>query len=271
MGLAERIPGMKPGKRIRNIALGVIYISLVMGVLGAVLGGGGGDDGSSPAATDSPTVMETEGQSGPAKTTPTDTPLPTESPTPEPTPAPDEQSYSFSGSGQTATDRFAIDGGLVTVDLTHTGTSNFIVYLVNAETGQEELLVNVIGDFDGTVATEAPEGEYVLDIRADGNWEIGVEQPRYSSVEVSDLPADADRTDYAVLGPFEFEGVTRITVDAEADSNVIVWLMNHRGQEVELLFNEIGPFEGSTTTSQAGIGLIFAKIEEGWTITLERV
>lgn len=50
-----------------------------------------------------------------------------------------------------------------------------------------------------------------------------------------------------------------------------MWLKDHRGNEVELLFNEIGPFEGSTTASQEGVGLVYVVVQENWTITIERV
>jgi hypothetical protein len=141
---------------------------------------------------------------------------------------------------------------------------------VDAETGEEQLLVNTIGDFDGTVATNVESGEYLLDIQADGSWEAGIEQPRYSVAEVSSLPADASEEDYAVLGPFQFEGVTRFTIDAETDGNVIAYLMDHRGNEVQLLVNEIGPHEGSTTIRQQGVGLIYVETEDSWIVTLEQ-
>jgi hypothetical protein len=145
------------------------------------------------------------------------------------------------------------------------------VYLVDAETGDEELLVNIIGDFDGTVATNVPAGEYLLDIQADGSWEVTVEQPRFSQAEVESLPADVEGKDYAVLGPYQFEGVTRFTIDAETDSNVIVYLKDHRGTTVDILVNEIGPHEGSTTIRQSGVGIIYVETEKSWTVTLEDV
>jgi hypothetical protein len=231
--------------------------------------GSSSSDGGA-ADTETPTSEPTPTQEPTPTPTQEPTPTPTATPTPEPTPAPDGESYDYSGSGQTATDRFTAEGGLLTLDLSHQGQQNFIVYLVDAETGEEQLLVNTIGDFDGTVATNVGSGEYLLDIQADGSWEAGIEQPRYSVAEVSSLPADASEEDYAVLGPFQFEGVTRFTIDAETDGNVIAYLMDHRGNEVQLLVNEIGPHEGSTTIRQEGIGLIYVETKESWTVTLEQ-
>lgn len=290
-GLADgltTIPGISEGGGVMSgIVVGIVLFIVFFGIVGAVgsLGdggdtqadapqveadGGGGDVSPQADEESDGTSVNTEAEKTTQTPTPEPTPTPTPTPTPEPTPAPDGESYDYSGSGQTATDRFYAEGGLLTVGLSHQGESNFIVYLVDAETGEEKLLVNTIGDFDGTIATNVPEGEYLLDIQADGGWDAGIEQPRYSQVEVGSLPADASETDYAVLGPYQFEGVTKFTIDAETDSNVIVYLMDHRGNKVELLVNEIGPHEGSTTIRQEGVGHIFVETEGSWTVTLER-
>jgi hypothetical protein len=36
MTLSERIPGMRSGHTVRNIALGIVYLFVVVGVIGAV-------------------------------------------------------------------------------------------------------------------------------------------------------------------------------------------------------------------------------------------
>lgn len=295
-GLADgltAIPGVSEGGGlVSGVVVGVGLFIVAFGLLGLIGGGGGGDDtptdtqqaGTSGAAGDGDIQAdaqqetpeenpdEASEQANVATQTSTDepTPEPTATATPNPTPASDGESYEFSGSGQTATDRFSAQGGLLTIDLSHRGSRNFIVYLVDAETGDEELLVNTIGDFDGTVATNVPSGDYLIDVQADGSWEAGIEQPRYSQVEVSSLPADASGEDFAVLGPYQFEGVTQFTIDAQTDSNVIVYLLDHRGNQVQLLVNEIGPHEGSTTIRQQGVGLIYVEAEDSWTVTLEQ-
>ncbi|MEF8826194.1 MAG: hypothetical protein V5A27_07635 [Halapricum sp.] len=298
-GLADNlsaIPGISEGGgALSGIIVFVGLLVLLLGI-GSILGAGGdapsdtqqagtGDGGSSGADVTTPTpTAESARTPAPDPTatpiptsTPTSTPEPTPSPTPTgtptptpaPTPAPDGASYDYSGTGQTATDSFVLDAGLVAIDLSHDGERNFIVELVNTETGDETLLVNTIGGFDGTTALYTPSGEYVLNIEADGDWSGTVRQPRYSQAEVVALPDEASRSDYALLGPYQFSGTTRFTIDAETESNVIAYLQTHRGENAELLVNEIGPHEGSTVFVADGVGLIYVETEGEWTVTIE--
>ncbi len=83
----------------------------------------------------------------------------------------------FSGTGQKATSLFSLNSGLAVFQMTHTGQSNFIVYLLDGAGDLVDVLVNEIGSFDGSKAAQAPTtGNYILDISADGNWEITIEQ-----------------------------------------------------------------------------------------------
>jgi len=70
---------------------------------------------------------------------------------------------------------------LTVVEATHTnGESNFQVSLVGGEF--DDLFVNAIGEYDGeTAALIDDEGEYTLDVEADGDWEVEIRQPRAAS------------------------------------------------------------------------------------------
>ena len=60
---------------------------------------------------------------------------------------------------------------MAVVELSHSGSSNFIVKVLST-----------IGDYDGVVAFEVEEnGEYVLDVDADGSWSADIEQPTDTS------------------------------------------------------------------------------------------
>ena len=79
----------------------------------------------------------------------------------------------FVGIGVSVTDMFNIYGGLVKFEMQHDGSYNFIVWLLDYNTGDKiELLANEIGEFSGTVATGLDPGKYILSINADGNWHI---------------------------------------------------------------------------------------------------
>jgi hypothetical protein len=57
----------------------------------------------------------------------------------------------------------------------HTGTSNFIVHLLDSSGNIVEFLANQIGSFTGSAAVGITQpGIYLLDITADGEWSITI-------------------------------------------------------------------------------------------------
>jgi hypothetical protein len=91
-----------------------------------------------------------------------------------PTPQPVQH---FSGAGDQVTPLFLLTPGLAVVRMTHSGSSNFIVWLKDEAATPIELLANEIGPYDGStsVGIEAASW-YLLDIDADGDWAVVVEQ-----------------------------------------------------------------------------------------------
>lgn len=203
--------------------------------------GSGGSDGSS----DSDDSSSSDGTSGSDDDTTDDSPPP----------APDGESYQFDGSGNDVSDQFATAGGLVTIDFEHTGESNFQVQAVGSG-GEEEFLVNDIGNYDGTVALYLPEDDWRLDITADGDWSATVEQPRFNASDVESLPAEASGEHAMWFGPYEFDGSQEVTFEITNDAQAAVWLRDTNGQNADLLHNEIGPYEGSALVTDTGRGLI---------------
>lgn len=93
-------------------------------------------------------------------------------PPPEPEPV-----HNFSGHGQQVTPLFTLTEGLAIFRMTHDGNSNFIVWLEDDEANLVELLVNEIGSFDGSKSVHIGNTvRYLLDILADGDWTVVIEQ-----------------------------------------------------------------------------------------------
>lgn len=173
---------------------------------------------------------------------------------------------SFSGTGQSVEQGITIDGGLVVVDATHDGESNFQVSLEDdSEFGDS--FINVIGEFDGAQADLIDEGEYLLDINADGSWEIDIRQPR--SGDGDELAVSLSGTGPDVAGPVLFEGTGVATGEHDGESNFQVRIFPMTGSFGESLFNEIGEFEGETTYSFDGIGWVDVNADGSWEIELE--
>lgn len=225
-------------------------------------------------ATDEPTATgESTATAQPTATAaPTASPSPTPSPTAEPTPTPvsDGERYDFSGQGQRVTDEFTIEGGFTSFDMAHDGSSNFQVELIDSSSGDtEEYLANEIGAWEALLPYHIPAGEYVLDINADGNWEIIVRQPRHTLADADSVPVTGSDEYSNYLGPVEFEGFHRVRGEYNGDSNFAVWLLDDTGDEEDLLFNEIGEFEGETTTDYEGLGYIRVEATGPWQIDVE--
>lgn len=100
----------------------------------------------------------------------------TTEPAPEAAPEP-AKPISLSGTGQAATEKFELKAGLATAKMTHQGSSNFSIFLMNSKGERTELLVNEIGDFDGSKALTIPsDGQYLLDVSASGPWTVEIKQ-----------------------------------------------------------------------------------------------
>lgn len=294
----SRFPGISEGG-------GPVSALVIFGVILVVLGGLGAampndnsiesnaQTGGMDVATDTPTSVPTketddggsknsmaDSTSTPTATTtvsPTARPTTSQPPTAEPTPtssptavpAEDGATYSFSGSSNDVTNSFSTEGGLVVFNLQHSGESNFIVKAVNS-IGDEEYLTNEIGTYDGRVALYLPEGNWQLDVTADGGWSADVTQPRFNRNDVQSFPASANDKHDAWFGPFEFDENTKVTFEIKGDSQAAVWLANTNGERVDLLHNEIGPYEGSALITQRGFGIIIVDTSSAeWRIILE--
>jgi len=83
---------------------------------------------------------------------------------------------SFSGEGNTATQVFHVGtAGLKTFDLSHSGDSNFIVHLLDSDGDTVAYLANAIGDYSGSTAEYLDAGDYIMNVQADGDWDISIE------------------------------------------------------------------------------------------------
>lgn len=239
-------------------------------------------------ATDTPVTdggTATTDNQGDGASTVTATSEPTATATPEPTLTTlqsiqsvdnryDDGREQFSGSGQTVTDSFSHGGPAMVVVFEHDGSSNFIVELVNAETGEtEEILVNKIGETSGAIAIPAGSSdEYRLNIDADGAWSIEVAEPLPQEGDIEQLPAEASGTGPDVVGPIELNGNTVVSGEHNGESNFIVRAVDELAMfnsDQELIFNEIGQFEGETLARYEGVVWISVEADGEWSLEFE--
>ncbi len=175
----------------------------------------------------------------------------------------------FEGSGTQTSDTVQLQPGPITAEFTHDGESNFITSLVTleGESYEDVSLTNLIGSVEGsTVAAVNASGGHNLNVDADGEWSVTLEQP--SEVSPESLPVDASGEGLTFVGPFEFDGATEFQGTHEGDSNFIVEPIPVDPSNVAVsIFNEIGQFEGSTTARLDGMFYLNVDANGPWTLT----
>jgi len=174
----------------------------------------------------------------------------------------------FSGSGTETAGEIGLSSGPITAEFSHDGSSNFITDLVALEGDSlnDVNLTNTIGDVEGSqVRGVAEEDTYALNVNADGEWSITLEQPANPSPE--SLPIDASGDSIQYVGPFEFDGAVEFQGSHDGSSNFIVEAVPLDPDTFgSIVFNEIGSFEGSTTVRIDGIAYLNVQADGDWTL-----
>lgn len=176
---------------------------------------------------------------------------------------------SVNGRGQQVK-RMILPEGLAVFKLAHDGRRNFVVWLLDANGQQLELLVNQIGPYQGSTAVGIEKaGEYVFNVEGDGAWMISVEHPRPASA--AQLPQTFSGKGSAVTPFFDPGGKLRTyRLRYTGQRNFVVWLLDAAGEPEELLVNVIGAHDGSVAVGRlSGPHLIRVESYGDWTITVE--
>jgi hypothetical protein len=190
----------------------------------------------------------------------------------------------YAGNGDFVTAPFELSVGLVTFEIRHTGHSNFVVWLYDTAGNPVDILVNEIGAYSGTTLVgvrpasfEASPGPHVLEVVADGTWEIAVRQPQYTSGAA--LPWSCSGTGDSVTAPFELAiGTIEFMLTHSGSSNFIVWLYSANGEVIDLLANEIGAYGGSKLVevqadswgAAPGVHVLAVIADGAWSVALRR-
>ena len=174
----------------------------------------------------------------------------------------------FSGTGKKLTKKFSIEGGFVTFQMSHQGSSNFAVTLLTAAGEYTELLANVIGDYQGKRAFGVGLDDYRMQVEADGPWKIEVQQPLHTSGDL--LPTTFSGKADGVAGPFEAtSGLVELKMTHKGSANFAVVVYSAFGDYIDLAANEIGNFQGSYGVSvEPGVYVLDVQADGNWKIAL---
>jgi len=191
----------------------------------------------------------------------------------------------FSGHGDGVSPEFILEEGITIITMTHDGRSNFAIWLYDVGTGERvDLLVNEIGPFSGSAVIGvtgeifgASPGRHLLDITADGNWKVTIEQPRPTTAPTA--PQAFTGTGCSVSPPFMLEtGIARFEMTHDGRSNFAIWVYDKDGYRIDLLVNEIGAYSGSKVVgvtgkifdASPGIHYLAITADGSWTVSISQ-
>ena len=180
------------------------------------------------------------------------------------------ESHSFEGSGSDVSDEFELQQGITTIEFSYSGESNFIATMValEGEDWDDELLVNQIGSTEGRSVIATSGGAYQLDVDADGDWSINLEQPSVSESDAESPPVEESGSGTDYFGPVTLDGVHEVTASHEGERNFIIQSHGIDG-DWDLVINEIGSFEGSSTVRSSEIVYFNVEADGDWTVSVE--
>lgn len=242
---------------------------LIVVMLGLVFAACGGPTGATtpvPRATAVPTLQFATLAPNEMPETPRPTVLPPPTPTPEPTENPlFFANIELTGKG-TKVVKFTKPADVpAIVTISEKGTSNFVVYNLDASGDKIDLLVNEIGNYKGTVLIDADEGEesVAFKVESNGSWTLTVKPLSRARIWAPDGAISGNGDDVLFVFP-EPEPFTIVTLKHDGDSNFAIWA--YSGDDTDLLVNEIGRYSGDTVV---GSDLLLLEItaDGSWSIT----
>lgn len=169
------------------------------------------------------------------------------------------------GTGDTVSNKINLKSGLAFFDFNNQGSRNFIVHLKDSSGNVQQLLVNTIGNYEGTVQTTIPSsGEYYLEVKSSGGWNSSVTQEASPNAE-------------KVPGTINGHGDKVVFINIPSGNHVIK--LTHSGSrnfiikvnDQNLLVNKIGSYDGSASQvfKDTGIYSFGVHADGDWSITIE--
>lgn len=245
IGLATKAPGR--GKALAGVILGPVAFVVAIVVSVSFIAGD---------------VRSTVDDAEPAPITAPESPSAEEEPEPEPTvEVPADIVYSGTGDSILAIALPDGPGQVAVATLTHDGSRNFAIFSLDAGMAQQDLIVNTIGPYQGTMLFNAGFGgdPSSLEITADGNWTVTMKSVlslrQFSGDAVTGVGDDV----VLYLGD---SGAA--TISHDGSRNFAIWLY---GDSTDLVVNEIGPYDG-TVRWIAGPSVVAVTADGNWGVTV---
>lgn len=184
-------------------------------------------------------------------------------PEPEPQVVVVPEDIVYTGTGDTVLPVTLPDGvdSAAVATVSHVGSRNFIMWSLDSGMNQDELMVNTIGNYEGTVLFNNTGNDDVtsLEINADGAWTVTI-RSILSLREFGATAATGVGDDVLIYRGDA--GAANITHDGSR--NFVVWTYGNRS---DLVVNEIGAYTG-TTRWTAGPSVVVVSADGNWSISV---
>ncbi|MFC4060232.1 hypothetical protein ACFOWE_18160 [Planomonospora corallina] len=172
------------------------------------------------------------------------------------------QAQRHSGKGDKVLRLKGVDQPVI-VKFTHDGSSNFAINSLDENGDETDLLVNTIGDYQGTVLAGMREGSSpaAFKIQADGPWTVEIKDV----LEARTWPESriTGKGDDVLIIPGTVEGFTVMTAEHSGESNFVIHAYTQDREE--LLVNEIGKYTGEVTLPN-GTAMVRIEADGKWTL-----
>jgi hypothetical protein len=264
LGIAALASKSAARKRsITAVILGPVALVIAIAVSVSVIAGAAGSVQSTQ-----PVAAAAKNQSQPsdnADSSASDVPSAgaAESAAPKPAADPTPADVVYRGTGDSVLKIANPDGadaaGVATI--THKGSSNFAIWSLGLDMSQQDLLVNTIGSYTGTVLFDVRDGEQTaaLGITADGAWTVTLHSLK--SLRAFDGATASGTGDDVVIYQGEAGAAT---ISHDGTSNFSIWSY---GSDTDLVVNEIGAYSGTARWS-GGPSVIAVKADGNWKISV---
>jgi hypothetical protein len=268
LGIVALKKKVAPKRRsVLGLSFGAVALIIAMSVSAAA---SGGNNPAEPAAQKQDTTVTQPTNSPSPASTPSATPAPTSTPTATPTPTKEPEppapavpaNKAYKGSGDSIVKVELPDGAdqVAVATISHKGSSNFAVWALDSNMEQQDLMVNRIGNYQGTVLFNLNGNDTTsLEVTADGAWTITVRS--VLSLRQFKGAAATGTGDDVIIYQGE-AGAAALTHNGE--SNFAVWSY---GDNTDLVVNQIGTYKGTVRWS-AGPSVIAVSADGKWSITV---
>jgi hypothetical protein len=199
---------------------------------------------------------------------PTDTVAPSDTPEPTSTPTPTQAPIVLSGKGNSVVNVDKEEDPAL-AHITYTGGGNFAVWNYGAGNQKLDLLVNTIGNYEGTRPLDFRSDEHTVrfEVQGSGKWKIEVLP--LEEMRSVDIPGkfDGKGDDVVILIGSGMPDLLKFDA-SKAKSNFAVW---GYGKSEDLLVNEIAPYSGtalvdSSLPTDSGRLVLVIEAEGSWAI-----